>query len=25
MPDAIELLKTRRSMKPREMTGPGRP
>src|ERR1700750_1792039 len=23
MPDAIELLKTRRSMKPREMTGPG--
>src|SRR5215467_12412667 len=23
MPDAIELLKTRRSVKPREMTGPG--
>lgn len=23
MPDAIDLLKTRRSMKPREMTGPG--
>ena len=23
MPDAIELLKTRRSIKPREMTGPG--
>jgi nitroreductase len=23
VPDAIELLKTRRSMKPREMTGPG--
>ena len=23
MPDALELLKTRRSMKPREMTGPG--
>jgi nitroreductase len=23
LPDAIELLKTRRSMKPREMTGPG--
>ena len=23
MPDAIELLRTRRSMKPREMTGPG--
>jgi nitroreductase len=23
MPDAIELLKTRRSMKPREMSGPG--
>jgi len=23
MPDAIELLKTRRSLKPREMTGPG--
>ncbi|MFO1110963.1 MAG: nitroreductase [Bradyrhizobium sp.] len=23
MPDAIELLKTRRSMKPRDMTGPG--
>ena len=23
MPDAIELLKSRRSMKPREMTGPG--
>ena len=23
MPDAIEFLKTRRSMKPREMTGPG--
>ena len=23
MPDALELLKTRRSVKPREMTGPG--
>src|ERR1700755_1548957 len=23
VPDAIELLKTRRSLKPREMTGPG--
>ena len=23
MPDAIELLKTRRSVKPRDMTGPG--
>ena len=23
MPDAIELLKTRRSVKPREMSGPG--